>query len=132
MSARLHLLAPALLLATATPALAQPEPGTERIIINLIVYGEDACPEPAAEDEIVVCGRRPESERYRIPRELRERTDRPLETSWAARALDLEDAQRDTRPNSCSPVGSFGQTGCTQAMIRQWMAERRAMQARRW
>jgi hypothetical protein len=33
------------------------------------------------------------------------------------------------RPNSCTVVGSFGQTGCTQQMIRQWYAARRAQQA---
>lgn len=131
MRARLHLLASALLLIAPAPAPAQPELGAERVIINLIVYGNDACPVPASEDEVVVCGRRPESERYRIPPELRDRGD-PLEISWGARAMDLEEAQRDTRPNSCSPVGSFGLTGCTQAMIRQWLAERRAREARRW
>lgn len=94
-------------------------------IINLMVYGDDACPEPESPDEMVVCGRQPESERYRIPRRFRDRGDRLMETSWGARVMELDEAQRFTRPNSCSVDGSWGQTGCTQAMIRQWYAERR-------
>ena len=52
-------------------ALAQPEPPPERII-NLLVYGDDPCPQSQG-DEIVVCARRPEAERYRIPKKLREK-----------------------------------------------------------
>ena len=29
-------------------------------------------------------------------------------------------------PDSCSVIGSWGQSGCTQQLIRQWRAERRA------
>jgi len=88
------------------------------------VFGDDPC--PAGEDgEIVVCARRPESDRYRIPAPLR-RSSRPPEQSWASRAEALDEASRDARPGSCSVVGSFGQSGCTQQMIRQWAAERRA------
>lgn len=97
---------------------------------NVIVYGDDPCPQPTAEDEIVVCARRPEEERYRIPEPLR-RSSRPPPAAWTTRVAELEDAQRDTRPDSCSPVGSFGQTGCTQEMMRRWRAERRAMQRQR-
>jgi hypothetical protein len=92
---------------------------------SLIVYGEDPCPAAKDEEEIVVCARRPEEERYRIPAPLR-RGDELSERSWSNQAAELEDAQRDTRPNGCSVVGSFGQTGCTQQMIRNWYAERRA------
>ena len=92
---------------------------------SLIVYGEDPCPAAEDEAEIVVCARRPEEERYRIPAPLR-RGNELSERSWSNQAAELEDAQRDTRPNSCSVVGSFGQTGCTQQMIRNWHAERRA------
>lgn len=117
-----------LLLAALALAASTPDGVPDRTI-NLMVFGDDPCPEAASEEEIVVCARMPESERYRLPRRFRDRSDRPLEVSWAARAWDLEEAQRDTRPNSCSVVGSFGQTGCTQAMIRQWIAERRMMES---
>jgi hypothetical protein len=39
--------------------------------------------------------------------------------------MELEEVQRDTRPDSCSVVGSWGQSGCTQQMFRQWRADRR-------
>lgn len=123
---KLAALALTLLSATA-PARAEP-PERER---HVIVYGNDTCPAPETEDEIVVCGRQPEEERYRIPRELRRNPDDRRETGWGAAALDLDDAQRWTRPNGCSPVGSNGQTGCSQDMIRQWYAERRAARAGR-
>jgi hypothetical protein len=93
---------------------------------TVVVYGDDPCPR-ANGDEIVVCARRPEEERYRIPRRIRER--QPTETSWASRVESLEEVSRAGRPGSCSVVGSFGQTGCTQALIRQWYAERRAKAA---
>ena len=93
---------------------------------SLVVYGNDACPKPKGE-EIVVCALRPENERYRIPKMFRDkrRTDAGS-TAWAARWAGVEDAMRYTRPNSCSAVGTNGQTGCTQAMIRQWWLDRQA------
>jgi len=91
---------------------------------HVVVYGDDPCP-PSAGDDVVVCARRPEEERYRIPAPLR-RSSRPPPSSWSSSVAELEEAQRDTRPNSCSVVGTFGQTGCTQQMLRQWAAERRA------
>ena len=91
---------------------------------HVIVYGDDACP-PSTDDEVVVCGRRPEGERYRIPAPLRRSSRRP-ESSWSSNVAELEEVQRDTRPDSCSVIGSWGQSGCTQQLIRQWRAERRA------
>lgn len=119
MSAALPL---ALLLAAGAPA-----PGTlpERTVTSE-VYGDDSCPK-AEDGTIVVCARRPESERYRIPKALRQtrRTDAPS-TAWSSRWAAVEDAGRYTMPDSCSTVGSGGQTGCTQMMIRQWFRERQA------
>lgn len=99
---------------------AQPTPSRES---QVTVYGDDPCPQ-SSEDEIVVCARRPEDERYRIPAPLR-RSSRRAESSWTSHAEELEEVQRDTRPDSCSVVGSWGQSGCTQQMLRQWRAERR-------
>ncbi len=92
---------------------------------SVIVYGADPC--PLVEGEVVVCARRPEEERYRIPRQIRERQQ--TEVAWASRVEALEEESRAMRPGGCSVVGSFGQTGCTQALIRQWYAERRARRA---
>lgn len=90
------------------------------------VYGNDPCPKPRG-DEIIVCAREPEGDRYRIPKRFRSgpRVESGASASWASRVAGLEDAQRFTRPNGCSAIGSNGQTGCTQAMIQQWYRERR-------
>ena len=107
-------------LLVSAPASAQPPEKTT----SAIVYGDEACPE-AADGEIVVCGRRDESERYRIPKELREdKEKRPDEFAWGARNRLLDDAARETMPGSCSVVGSYGQSGCRQQMLRQWGEER--------
>lgn len=90
----------------------------------LTVYGNDPCP-PGAEGEIVVCGREPESERYRIPKNLRETKYQPPAQSWASRVHTLDDVSRAGRPNSCSVVGTGGQTGCYAHALEQWFAERR-------
>lgn len=108
----------------AMPAVASDGPPERESTI--VVYGEDPCPSSTSadgEEEIVVCARRPEEERYRIPAPLRQ--TQPSEVAWGSRVDALEDASRDGRPNSCSVVGSYGQTGCTQQMVRQWYAERR-------
>lgn len=113
------------LLAIAVPAVAQraetgSPPDRES---TLVVFGDDPCPQ-SSEEEIVVCARRPEEERYRIPAPLRQ--TEPTEVAWGARVADLEDASRVGRPNSCSVVGAYGQGGCTQQLIRQWYDERRS------
>ncbi|HYD12312.1 MAG TPA: hypothetical protein VEC11_05655 [Allosphingosinicella sp.] len=119
-------LAALLSLAAAFPAAAQAAAPPERQS-TLVIYGNDPCPSSGADNEVVVCARRPEEERYRIPRRIRER--QPTETSWASRVEGLEEEGRVGRPNSCSVVGSYGFTGCNAAMIRQWYAERRARRA---
>ena len=108
-----------LLISMPSPAVAQPPPRES----TLVVYGDDPCPRGEG-DEVVVCARRPETERYRIPQAIRERQQ--TEVAWGARVESLEDASRPMRPGGCSVIGSFGMTGCTQEMIRQWYAERRA------
>jgi hypothetical protein len=118
----------AILAAFAAPASGIAQPARE---VRVDVYGDDPCPDASDPEEIVVCGRQPEEERYRIPQELRRNPEARRESSWGARAMDLEDAQRFTRPNGCSPVGSNGQTGCNQELIRQWYAERRANRGNR-
>jgi hypothetical protein len=93
-------------------------------ISALEVYGNDPCPRSSGE-EIVVCARLPESERYRVPKRFRKPRKRDAEsTAWGSRVQALEYVSRTGRPNSCSPVGSFGQTGCQQQFLSQWRAER--------
>ena len=111
-----------LLIAALLAAAPTAAPQTMR---TTTVFGDDPCP-ASANGEIVVCGRLPEAERFRIPEKLRrpkkERTAQP----WSAQNATLDDVARAERPNSCSVVGMGGQTGCTDAMLRQWAAERRA------
>ena len=93
----------------------------------LVIYGTDRCPTNAAGEEIVVCARRPEGERYRIPKELRTPTEiAPNNQSWAARAQGVSDAGSRTGTGSCSAVGGSGWTGCWAQQMRAAKAERKA------
>src|SRR3712207_7347475 len=82
-------------------ASAQP-PAAEPKISAMIVYGNDPCP-PSTDDTIVVCARKPEGERYRIPEILRGDPNDPENQAWASRATALEYAGR-SGIGSCSPV----------------------------
>jgi hypothetical protein len=118
----------ALLLAAAAPAETPPkEP--ERYA-TLTVFGNDACPKSRS-DEILVCARLPESERYRIPGKLRgkRKTEGPASVAWSKKVESLEFVSRVGTPNSCSPVGSGGLTGCFQQFMRQAREEREAAKA---
>lgn len=109
------------------PVMAQPAPPPERTI-NLLVYGDDPCPQGKG-DEIVVCARRPESERYRIPKKLREKPAPSGGPGWGSQVATMEATQRQNLPNSCSVNGAGGFTGCTAQMLSQWFAERRMQQS---
>jgi len=106
----------------AAPSFAQTTEEEVRIA-EIIVYGDDPCPR-STDDEVVVCARKPESERYRIPE--RYRSTGPLQTrqSWAARAQSFEYVGR-TGIMSCSAVGPAGYTGCLQNMIDRAKADAR-------
>jgi hypothetical protein len=100
---------------------APPAQGEERVNA-LIVYGNDPCPRGQG-DDIVVCARKPESERYRIPPTLRGDPNDPANQAWGARSQSLEYVGR-TGIGSCSPVGPGGFTGCFNQMVREARAER--------
>ncbi len=111
--------------ALASAGIAQDtNQGSADRLVSLTVYGDEPCP-AGASNEIVVCARAPESERYRIPRALRTVKSAPPARAWASRVHVLEDAARASRPNSCSPVGTGGQTGCFAHALERWFAERR-------
>ena len=107
------------LAALPTPAGAQ----AGSAVNEIIVFGNDPCPR-STDDDIVVCARKPESERYRIPPNLRLDPTDPANRSWADRAQSLEYVGR-TGTQSCSTVGPGGFTGCWEQMMRQARAERR-------
>ena len=109
--------------ALVLPVLAAPQPALAQRVNEIVVYGTDPCPR-STDDEVVVCARKPESERYRIPERLREGGSLQSRQAWANRAIAFETYGR-TGINSCSPVGPAGFTGCSQQLINQAFKERR-------
>lgn len=105
------------------PAPEAPVPEARDKVATLIVYGNDPCPRGDGE-EIVVCAREPEGERYRIPKPLRRAKPEAGQRSWSDRVQTLETVSRNGTPNSCSPIGSNGQTGCYAQLLRQAREER--------
>lgn len=111
-------------LLTPLPALAQ-NAGQGGV---LVIFGDDKCPTNSDGEEIVVCQRLDEAERFRIPPNLRAPTGRPqANESWALRSqAALEAGQTGT--GSCSTVGPGGQTGCFVRQATRARAEARARQ----
>ena len=124
----------------AAPALAQ-QPGVpapeaalagnvDDIPVNqLIVYGDDPCPD--TEEEITICVRLTEDDRYRIPENLRENPNDPSNESWTNRAIELSYVGR-TGIGSCTPVGPGGTAGCFNQIVRQARAERANSEQVNW
>jgi len=84
---------------------------------QIIVYGNDPCPRQA-DDEVVVCVRRPAEERYRIPQAYRPSGDRQQGQAWVRQSQELRTVGA-TGINSCSNVGPAYYTGCLAQEIRQ-------------
>jgi hypothetical protein len=124
MKAALSITIVAGVLAAGLAGVAAPAAAQERIR-QVVIYGKDPCPRGAGGEEIVICARKPETERYRVPKELRDApsTD-PASTSWANRAESLQYVGR-TGIQSCSTVGPGGFTGCLAQMLAAARAERR-------
>lgn len=112
------------------PAVGPAEPPKRTVVAT--VYGNDPCPTGAG-GEIVVCGRRPESERYRLPRAARGRhaAENPANNAWANKVRANEDASRTAAglPDTCSAVGSGGQSGCQHKFLMQSRLQRQEGQA---
>ena len=105
----------------ALPAPAKAQSGGS--VSEIIVYGSDPCPR-STDDQVVVCARKPEAERYRIPEKLRNGGSRQSRQAWANRARAFETVGA-TGINSCSPVGPAGFTGCLTQVIKQARSESR-------
>ena len=124
-----RLLAAAALL--AGPAIAQDSKkdqdanqGPPQRVRSILLYGDEQCPKAEEPNEIVVCANAGESP-YRIPKRFRnQRSEAPGAQAWTNRVETVEEVNRAGLPNSCSPVGTGGQTGCTREMIRRWYQER--------
>ncbi|WP_448662963.1 hypothetical protein ACG3SL_20395 [Sphingomonas sp. CJ20] len=91
------------------PSAAQAQNAAQNGV--LLIYGNDKCPTNDNGEEIVVCQRLDEAERFRIPKTLREQPVQPRNQSWAVRSQDALEAGQ-TGTGSCSTVGAGGQTGC--------------------
>ena len=124
----------ALAAAIAMPAAAQqpgvPVPGAaeaagpEQVRVNQqIVYGDDPCAETADPNQITICVRYSEDDRFRVPPNLRNNPNDPASQAWANRALEISYIGR-TGTESCSTVGAGGFTGCFNQIVRQARAER--------
>jgi len=103
---------------SASPAAAQRAQPSQ-----IIVYGTDPCPR-STDDDVVVCYRRPESERFRLPEVLRPQGAPQERQSWARQAENLSTIG-STGLNKCSPVGPMGVAGCAQQEINQAFRELR-------
>jgi hypothetical protein len=112
---------------TASRTIRNVGPGPTRRIRNIQLTSGQTCPKAEA-GEVVVCGA-PE-EPYRIPKQFRD-VPRRGNDSWVNRASEIDDVSRVAGglPDTCSPVGSGGQSGCSMMIARQYAADRRARRA---
>ena len=110
----------------AAGAVAGPD---DARVNQLIIFGNDTCP-PSTDEQINVCAKLPEGDRYRIPENLRTTND-PQSNSWYNRAIELSYVGR-TGTDSCSPVGPGGQTGCFNQLVAQARAERQGSETVNW
>ncbi|WP_375427871.1 hypothetical protein [uncultured Sphingomonas sp.] len=104
---------------------AQAETGQppQRIRSVSITAGE-RCP-PSTDTEVIVCyqGGNP----YRIPPGLRESAPSAANQSWVNRAANIDQVSRVAGglPDTCSPIGTGGQSGCALAANRAYAADKR-------
>jgi hypothetical protein len=108
------------LAATAVGFVADPMPALAQSTGNqaeVVVYGNDPCPR-STDDQIVVCRRRPETERYRLPKNQQLQGTRQQRESWSQKSQALTTVGK-TGAGSCSAVGPGGFTGCVTQQIQQ-------------
>lgn len=98
-------------------------PANERVNM-VIIFGDDECPAPKG-NEITVCARKAESERYRIPEALRDGPKGPQSESWNTRVRAYERLSA-SGAQSCSPIGAGGWTGCNARFVQDAYAQKKA------
>lgn len=122
---RISVAAMAIILSIPGAAHAQ-DPAKARAIeakINqLIIYGKDKCPESTG-DEIVVCARMDEADRFRIPSSLRGDPNDPRNQAVSERIKAYEYVGA-SGTMSCTPSGAGGFTGCGLKEIDKAYAEK--------
>ena len=119
---------PGIALAQQRPAAETQSAATSRVR-SVTLVGNESCPESRG-DEIVVCSRIRPGDQYRIPPTLRHQGEQNLaqNQSWVNRAEMIDNVGRQAGglPNTCSPNGTGGQSGCTLQALQAWTAERAA------
>lgn len=83
---------------------------------TVVIFGDDSCPKASNPDEIIVCARRPEEERYRIPKTLRDEEKAKIareDNVGENRAALVSGRTAPAGIGSCSTVGAGGSIGCT-------------------
>jgi len=132
--------AAAMLLLIAAPAVAQlaapvrstlkPAPSDTSLPRQKLVtvFGTDPCPKSTDPDEVVVCVRKGDDERFRIPPTTRTDVKPAGAFEGPNRSALLGDASGGAGGGvgSCSAVGPGGGTGCNQALQDQYRAARKA------
>lgn len=113
--------------ATAVAQDQQAETGQppQRVRSVTIAKGQP-CPKSTS-TEVVVCSTIEEP--YRIPKQFRDAGPIPsANQSWVNRTAADEQTSRVAGglPDTCSPVGAGGQSGCALQQNKQWAAEKRA------
>lgn len=96
---------------------ALPEPAEAQTTSQITVYGNDPCPR-STDSQIYVCNRRPDAERYRLPKNDQLVGTRQQREAWARKSHDLMTAG-NTGVGSCSAVGPGGREGCLVQEINQ-------------
>ena len=109
-------------IAAPAPVLAQIS--QDRVID---VYGSEKCPSSGGQ-QIVVCRRHPETERYRIPKDLRDSEPEPQAAGGNIGALSAVNTTGGTgvQVQSCNAIGAGVNAGCTKSQLDNWKAQQRA------
>ena len=104
---------------TLKPVMAD---NTQPRVRSVIVFGSDPCPKASSPDEIVVCARQPDEDRYRIPPQLRTGQGVAVSNFTKDRSLLVQQAAGGAGGSigSCSAVGPGGVTGCMQQEVDNW------------
>lgn len=102
--------------------MALAAPGSAQIQNNdkvLVIFGSDPCPAGT------ICVKKSESERFRIPKDLRQAAPSAHNERWADRARSIQDVGA-SGTGSCSATGGGGWTGCWAKQMREAKAARAA------
>lgn len=109
-------------LAGAIVPVAAPAQVADQVVT---VYGDERCPSSNGQD-IVVCRRLPATEKFRIPRDLRESEAAPQALGGTAVSAMRTTGGTGTQVQSCNAIGAGVNAGCVKAYADQWRAEKNA------